>query len=163
MFDGKTSLLSTDLYEITMAAAFFENNFNPTASFELFVRRLPKGRGYLIAAGLEQALSWLEHARLSEEDVAFLRKHPAFSRVKNEFFETLGELRFSGDVWAVPEGTLVFADEPILRIAAPLIEAQIVETNLLAAITFQTMIATKATRVVDAAAGRDVIEFGARR
>jgi nicotinate phosphoribosyltransferase len=163
MSDRKTSLLATDLYEITMAAAFFENNFNPTASFELFVRRLPKERGYLVAAGLEQALSWLERARFSEEDVAFLRKHPAFTHVKNEFFETLLEVRFSGDVWALPEGTLVFAEEPILRITAPLIEAQIVETNLLAIITFQTMIATKASRVVAAAQGKEVIEFGARR
>lgn len=163
MLDRPPTFLLTDLYELTMSAAFLENNFNPTASFELFVRSLPKGRGYLIAAGLEQALNWLEQARFSEDDVQFVRSHPAFAHVGENFFETLRQLRFSGDVWAMPEGTLVFGDEPILRVTAPLIEAQIAETYLLAAITFQTMIATKASRVVAAAEGRDVIEFGARR
>ena len=163
MFDGKPSFLLTDLYELTMSAAFLENGFNPTASFELFVRRLPKDRGYLIAAGLEQALAWLEQATFSEGDVEFLRRHPAFAHVGDAFFEKLRQLRFSGDVWAMPEGTLAFAEEPILRVTAPLVEAQIVETYLLSAITFQTMIATKASRVVAAAEGRDVIEFGARR
>ena len=163
MFDGKPSFLLTDLYELTMSAAFLKNDFNPTASFELFVRRLPKDRGYLIAAGLEQALTWLEQARFSENDIAFLQSHPAFAHVGAAFFENLRQLHFSGEVWAVPEGTLVFAEEPILRVTAPLTEAQIVETYLLAAITFQTMIATKASRVVAAAEGRDVIEFGARR
>ncbi len=156
-------MLLTDLYEITMAAAFFENQFNPTASFELFVRRLPKDRGFLIAAGLEQALAWLQEARFSGEDIRFLRQHPAFRHIHPGFFEHLRQMRFTGDAWAVPEGTVVFAEEPILRVTAPLIEAQVVETYLLASITFQTMIATKASRVVAAASGRDVIEFGARR
>lgn len=163
MSDRTTSLLLTDLYEITMAAAFFENSFNPSASFELFVRRLPRNRGYLIAAGLEQALSWLEEARFSDDDITFLRKHAAFRDVSDAFFKHLRHLRFSGDISAVPEGTVVFAEEPILRVTAPLIEAQLVETFLLAAITFQTMIATKASRVVQAAEGCEVIEFGARR
>jgi putative nicotinate phosphoribosyltransferase len=155
MSDCATSLLLTDFYEITMAAAFLENNFNPTASFELFVRRLPKNRGYLIAAGLEQVLAWLERAHFSEEDISFLRKHPAFRHVSDGFFEHLRGLRFTGDIWAVPEGTVVFAEEPILRVTAPLVEAQLIETYLLAAVTFQTMIATKASRVVAAAQGCD--------
>ncbi len=163
MQDRTTSFLLTDLYEVTMAAAFFENDFNPLASFELYVRKLPKNRGYLIAAGLEQALSWLEQTRFSEDDLAFLRQHAAFRLIGDSFFDYLRDLRFTGDVWAVPEGTVVFAEEPILRVTAPLIQAQLVETYLLAAITFQTMIATKASRVVAAAEGRDVIEFGARR
>ena len=163
MQDRTPSLLLTDLYELTMAAAFFENNFNPTASFELYVRKLPKHRGHLVAAGLEQALSWLEQTRFSEDDVSFLRQHVSFRHVGDAFFDHLRKLRFTGDVWAVPEGTVVFGEEPILRVTAPLIQAQLVETYLLAAITFQTMIATKASRVVAAAEGRDVIEFGARR
>src|SRR3954447_23073619 len=151
MNERKHSLLLTDLYELTMSAAFFENDFNPTASFELFVRRLPKDRGYLIAAGLEQALEWLHTARFHEEDIAFLRTQPVFRNIPAKLFDYLSELRFTGEVWATPEGTVMFADEPLLRITAPLIEAQIVETFLLSEITFQTMITTKASRVVQAA------------
>ncbi|HWR16242.1 MAG TPA: nicotinate phosphoribosyltransferase [Terriglobales bacterium] len=156
-------MLLTDLYELTMAAAFYENNFNPTATFELFVRKLPKNRGYLVAAGLEQALQWVESVCCGAIDVEFLRKHPAFEHVSDEFFSFLRELRFTGDVWAVPEGTVIFGQEPLLRVTAPLIEAQILETYLLATITYQTTVATKASRVVQAAEGKDVIEFGTRR
>lgn len=163
MFDGKPSFLLTDLYELTMSAAFLENDFNPIASFELFVRRLPMGRGYLVSAGLEQALQWLEQARFDDQDIDFLRSHPAFAHVGDAFFETLRQLRFTGDMWAMPEGTLAFAEEPILRVTAPLIQAQIVETYLLSVITFETMIATKASRIAAASQGCDVIEFGARR
>jgi nicotinate phosphoribosyltransferase len=163
MNERKHSLLLTDLYELTMSAAFFENDFNPTASFELFVRRLPKDRGYLIAAGLEQALEWLHSARFHEEDIAFLRAQPFFRNIPAKLFDYLSELRFTGEVWAAPEGTVMFADEPLLRITAPLIEAQIVETFLLSEITFQTMITTKASRVVQAAKEREVIEMGSRR
>ncbi len=163
MNDRKPSLLLTDLYELTMSAAFLEQDFNPTASFELFVRRLPQDRGYLIAAGLQQALEWLQDARFNGEDVDFIRRHPVFCDISSSFFEYLSDLRFTGEVWAVPEGTIVFAEEPILRVTAPLIEAQIVETFLLAVITFQTMIATKAMRVVQEAEGKTVIEMGSRR
>lgn len=163
MRDQTYSMLLTDLYEITMAAAFFENDFNPVATFELFVRRLPKDRGYLIAAGLEHALSWVQRARFTEEDIEYVRNHPAFHHVSEEFFDCLRSFRFSGDIWAVPEGTVVFAEEPIVRVTAPLIQAQLLETYLLSAITFPTMIATKASRVAAAAQGRQVIEFGARR
>lgn len=159
----RQSALLTDLYELTMAAAYFENQVRADASFELFVRGLPRERGYLLAAGLEQALAFLENLRFEPAEVDFLRAHPAFRHVSDAFFDTLKSLRFTGEVWAVPEGTPVFADEPLLRVTAPIIEAQIVETFLLTTLTFQTLIATKAARVVEAAGGRGVVEFGTRR
>lgn len=156
-------MLLADLYELTMSAAFFENHFNPIASFELFVRKLPRNRGYLITAGLEQALEFVESARFGDEDVEYVRRHPSFKHVSDKFFEYLRGWKFSGEIWAMPEGTPAFANEPLLRVTAPIIEAQLLETYLLASITFQTSIATKAVRVVEAAGGRDVIEFGSRR
>ena len=166
--NGKSNLrmhsaLLTDLYELTMAAAYFENNFSGNASFELFVRSLPKARGFLIAAGLEQALDYLETARFTDEDIAYLRSLPVFQHVDTAFLDYLKDFRFTGEVWAVPEGTPVFGEEPLLRVSAPLLEAQIVETFLLSTLTFQTMIASKAARVVAAAKGRSVVEFGSRR
>lgn len=146
-----------------MAAAYFENNFSGTASFELFVRSLPKARGFLLAAGLEQALEYLEAVRFSEDDIAYLRGLPVFQHVGAAFFDYLKEFRFTGEVWAVPEGTPMFGEEPLLRVTAPLLEAQVVETFLLSTLTFQTMIASKAARVVAAAQGRFVVEFGSRR
>ncbi|HET9407096.1 MAG TPA: nicotinate phosphoribosyltransferase [Candidatus Sulfotelmatobacter sp.] len=157
------SALLTDLYELTMAAAYFENKFTQKASFELFVRSLPKERGYLIAAGLEQALEYLENLRFRSEDIAYLRSQPVFQNVSPAFFEYLKDFRFKGDVWAVPEGTPVFGEEPLLRVTAPMIEAQVVETFLISTLTFQTMIASKATRVTSVAQGRPVVEFGSRR
>ena len=157
-----TALL-TDLYELTMAAAYFENRHLGTATFELFVRRLAPRRGYLLAAGLEQALEYLEGLAFTPPQIDFLRRHPAFAKVSEEFFHYLSRLRFTGEVWAVAEGTPVFANQPLLRVTAPIIEAQIVETFLLTTLTFQTMIATKAARVVASAAGRPVAEFGSRR
>jgi len=157
------SLLLTDLYELTMAAAFFENRHNPTATFELFVRRLPENRNFLVAAGLEQALEWVEQTCCAKVDVDFLRRHPAFGHISDEFFEYLRNFRFSGEIWAVSEGTVVFPNEPLVRVTAPLIEAQVLETYLLAAITYQTTVASKAARVILAAQGRDVVEFGSRR
>src|SRR3981189_1905797 len=159
----KYSGLLTDLYELTMAAGYLETNFNARASFELFVRSLPHRRNYLVAAGLDQALDFLENVQFSEEEIAYLRKEPVFARTSSDFFKYLAQFRFSGDVWAMPEGTVVFPGEPILRVTGPIVEAQIVETFLLAAINFQTMIASKAARVTQAAAGRSVIEFGTRR
>src|SRR3990167_5551649 len=159
----RPSALLTDLYELTMAAAYFENNIRATASFELFVRALPRDRGDLVAAGLEQALDYLESLRFTSEEIDFLRRQEVFRRVSDAFFESLRAFRFTGEVWAAPEGTLVFAEEPLLRVTAPIAEAQIVETFLLSTLTFQTLIATKAARVVEAAQGRGVVEFGARR
>lgn len=159
----KHSGLLTDLYELTMAAGYIQTRFNPRATFELFVRELPPRRNFLIAAGLEQALDHLESVRFSPREIEFLRAHPVFKRVHDEFFDYLAAFRFNGDVWAMPEATLVFPGEPLLRVTAQLGEAQILETALLATLNFQTMIASKAARVVLAARGRNVIEFGTRR
>ncbi|HJQ25771.1 MAG TPA: nicotinate phosphoribosyltransferase [Blastocatellia bacterium] len=155
--------LATDLYELTMAAAYFDNRIQTRAIFELFVRRLPDRRSYLISAGLEQTIDYLTRLRFTGDEVAFLRAHPAFADVSPAFFEYLADFRFTGDVWAMPEGTIAFGNEPLVRVAAPIIEAQVIETFLIATIASQTMIASKAARVVTAAAGREVIEFGTRR
>jgi nicotinate phosphoribosyltransferase len=155
--------LLTDLYELTMAAAYVQTHFAARATFELFVRNLPPRRNYLVAAGLEQALEFLENVRFSDEEITYLRTLPLFAHVHQEFFEYLKGFRFTGDVWALPEGTIFFPAEPILRITAPIAEAQLVETSLLSAIHLQTLIASKAARVTAAAAGRPVIEFGSRR
>ncbi len=160
---GRQSALLTDLYELTMAAAYLENEFNPVAVFELFIRSLPAQRGYLISAGLEQALDFLENAGFARDEIEFLRRHPVFRHVDDRFFRYLEGFRFHGEVWAIPEGTPVFAGEPLLRVTAPIMEAQIVETFLLSTLTYQTLIASKAARVVEAAAGRGVVEFGTRR
>ncbi len=157
------SALLTDLYQLTMAAAYVQTGVAERATFELFVRALPPNRSYLLAAGLETALDFLESLRFAAEEVTYLRCHPAFRHVGSAFFEYLEKFRFTGEVWAVPEGTVIWAEEPIVRVTAPIAEAQIVETYLLAAINFQTLIATKAARVVQAARGRGIIEFGTRR
>jgi len=159
---GHKALL-TDLYELTMAAGYFQNQVNYPSTFELFVRDFPPHRSYLVAAGLEQVVDFLENLRFDNEEIEFLRSVPTFAKVQNDFFEYLKDFRFKGDLWAVPEGTLVFPEEPIVRVSGPLIEAQVVETYLLSMINFQTLIATKATRVTAAADGRSVIEFGTRR
>jgi nicotinate phosphoribosyltransferase len=158
------STLSTDLYQLTMMAGYFHRGVLGTrATFELFVRRLPPRRNVLVAAGLEQALSYLEQLRFSADDIEWLRHHPAFAHVPAAFFDYLRAFRFSGDVWAMPEGTPFFRMEPILRVSAPIAEAQLVETALLAIVNFQTTVASKGLRIVRAATGRPVMEFGARR
>ena len=133
------------------------------ASFELFFRRLPRYRNFVIAAGLAQAAEYLLNLRFAREEVDYLRGLPQFSRVPEEFFAWLLKFRFTGDVFAIPEGTPVFPEEPLMTVCAPLMEAQIVETYLLSMIGFQSLIATKAARVVEAAGGKDVVEFGGRR
>jgi nicotinate phosphoribosyltransferase len=155
--------LLVDLYELTMAAAYFVHGIRCQATFELFVRHLPPERSYLVAAGLDSALSYLEHLHFSDEDVNFLRQHPAFHTVSPEFFDYLRTFRFHGEVRAVPEGTLIFADEPLLQVTAPVLEAQIAETYLLSVMHYETLVASKAARVVRAAQGRSVLEFGTRR
>src|SRR5690242_11231712 len=160
---GPFSGLLTDLYELTMAAAYVQNHFHARATFELFVRQLPHRRNYLVAAGLEQALDFLENVRFSDEDVSYLRALPSFAHVHSEFFDYLSQFRFTGDVWALPEGTIFFPGEPLLRLTAPIADAQLVETGLLSVLHFQTLIASKAARVITAAAGRPVVEFGSRR
>lgn len=160
---SRLSGLATDLYQLTMAAAYHANRRNERASFELFIRKLPKDRSYLIVAGLEQSLDYLRRLSFSAEEIDYLRHLPVFAGVSPGFFDYLRNFRFTGDAWAMPEGTVAFAGEPLLRVTAPLIEAQMVETFLLSTINFQTMIATKASRVVEAARGRGVVEFGSRR
>lgn len=154
----------TDLYQLTMAAGYFAaGKVQEKATFELFVRRLPANRNYLIAAGLEQAAAYLQSFRFSEDEINYLRGLKQLRHAPAEFFDYLRDLRFTGDVFAVAEGTPVFPGEPILTIRAPIIEAQIPETYLLATVSFQSLIATKASRVVQAAGGRPVVEFGTRR
>jgi nicotinate phosphoribosyltransferase len=155
--------LLTDLYELTMAAGYLQTRFDASAAFELFVRHLPPKRNYLVAAGLEQALEFLEHVHFTKDEISFLRRHPVFCNIRDEFFDYLENFHFTGDVWAMPEGSLVFPGEPMLRVVAPIIEGQIMETYLLATLSYQTMIASKAARVVTAAQGRQIVEFGARR
>lgn len=156
--------LSTDFYELTMAAAYFKSKQSKKrAIFELFVRKLPRNRSYMVAAGLEQALVYLNNLRFSEKEIAFLKSHKSFSRLGNDFFKYLKKFRFTGDVWAVPEGSILFPNEPILRVEGPIIEAQIVETFLLSVINFQSLIATKASRITDIAGKKGIIEFGSRR
>jgi nicotinate phosphoribosyltransferase len=151
--------LFTDFYELTMCASYFDNQDFEPATFDLFIRRLPENRSYFLFAGLEQALLYLRNIKFSEAHLAYL-KEKGFTR---QFLDYLAGFKFTGDVWAVPEGTVAFPNEPLIRITAPIIEAQIVETFLLNTINLQTMIATKASRVVHAAKGKSVIEFGLRR
>lgn len=160
--DSNRALL-VDLYELTMAAAYFEHRIECRATFELFVRQMPPARSYLVAAGIEAALDYLEKLRFTDENIRYLRSLDAFCTVSDSFFEYLRDLRFTGDVQGVEEGTLVFADEPILQVSGPILGAQIVETYLLSVVNFETLIASKAARVVQAAGGRGVLEFGTRR
>jgi nicotinate phosphoribosyltransferase len=155
--------LLTDLYELTMAAGYVQKHFDAGATFELFVRHLPPHRNYLVAAGLEQALNFLENIHFSTDEISYLRELPLFQHVEPEFFNFLETFRFSGDVWALPEGTIFFPGEPLLRVTAPIAEAQLMETTLLSIVHLQTLIASKAARVTTAAAGRPVVEFGSRR
>ena len=156
--------LETDLYELTMAAGYWRAGMTGNATFELFVRHLPANRSYLIVAGLEQALEYLERVSFDTTDRDWLRRRRQFKDVPAAFFDDyLAGFRFTGDVWAMAEGSLAFSNEPILRVTAPLPEAQIVETALLAIVSFQTSVASKAARLVIAGSGRSIVEFGARR
>jgi nicotinate phosphoribosyltransferase len=149
----------TDLYELTMCASYFDNNRIEPATFELFIRNLPPKRSYYVVAGLEQVLLYLKNAAFTPAQIDYLRK----LGFKEKFLSYLKGFKFSGEVWAIPEGTLAFEDEPLIRVTAPIIEAQLVESFLLNTVNLQTMIATKASRVVNAAQGRSVVEFGLRR
>jgi nicotinate phosphoribosyltransferase len=158
------SALATDLYEFTMMAGYVAGEVGGYATFELFVRNLPPQRAFLITAGLHQALEYLETLRFNRDQIEYLRRLPNLRGVADRFFDTaLVDFQFTGDVWAIPEGTPAFPYEPLLRVSAPLVEAQLVETMLLALLTFQTSVASKAARVVWAASGRTVMEFGSRR
>ena len=173
--DGGDIALATDFYELTMAAAYYYRYFNRLADkattdsnrnekgvFEMFVRKLPRNRSYLVAAGLEQVLYFLMNVRFNEEQLSYLQSLEVFKDVE-DFFEYLRSFKFTGTIWAVPEGTILFPNEPLIRVEAPMIEAQIVETYLLSMMNFQSLIATKASRIVTAAKGKSIIEFGSRR
>ncbi len=154
------SALLTDLYELTMLDAYDRYHIDAEAVFELYFRALPPQRGFLMAAGLRQAIEFLEGLHFSHDDLAFLR---GTGRFRDEFIERLSELRFTGDVDAVEEGTVVFADEPILRVTASMPQAQFVESRLLNILHFQTLVASKAARFVLAARGKRLVDFGFRR
>ncbi len=158
------SALNTDLYQLTMAAGYFAaGKTNDVGTFELSVRRLPEPRNFLIAAGLQQAVEYLLSLQFRPEEISYLRSLPQFKNTPPEFFEFLRKLRFTGDLFAVPEGTPIFANEPIAIVRAPLLQAQLVETYLLSTFAFQTTVASKGARCVIAAEGRQVVEFGSRR
>lgn len=151
----------TDFYEITMANGYFETGMDDTiAYFDVFFRRIPDGGGYAIMAGLEQVIDYLKELRFSEDDIEYLRGKNAFSE---KFLEYLANFEFKCDVWAVPEGTPIFPGEPILTVRGPVIQAQFIETMILLIINHQSLIATKASRIVREAGGRPVMEFGTRR
>jgi nicotinate phosphoribosyltransferase len=158
--DPGASALLTDLYQLTMLKAYFERGMHEVAVFEFFVRKLPAQRNFFIAAGLEQVLEFLENLRFTDEDLAWLATQPGFDA---GFLDRLAKLRFTGDIDAMPEGTAFFCDEPILRVAAPLPQAQLVETRLVALLHFSSLIASKAARCVLAAPGRLLVDFGLRR
>ena len=150
-----------DFYELTMAGGYFEHGYRDRICyFDLFFRRCPDGGGFAIAAGLEQIIEYIQDLHFSAEDIAYLRQRNLFSE---EFLEYLASFKFTGDIWAVPEGTPIFPQEPIITVRAPAIQAQLIETFLLLSINHQSLIATKANRVVRAAQGRTVLEFGSRR
>ncbi len=158
-------VLATDLYQITMARGYHEKNKqDQEATFDLFVRKLPKNRNYLVVAGIEQAINYLTHAfEFDQETISFLKTKPQFKNAKPEFWEYLENLEFTGEVWAVPEGEIVFQKEPIIRVTAPIIEAQLAETYLLSQINHQAKIASKAARIYTVARDKPFVEFGTRR
>ena len=169
--NNKNMILSTDFYQLTMGAAYYQYNLenmvdekDDIATFELFVRRLPKNRNYLIFAGLEQALHYLLNAKFDERTIGFLRNKQVFKKVDRSFFdEYLPNFKFNIDVWSMKEGNFFFPNEPILRIRGPLLHAQMAETYMLNVINFQTLIASKASRIRNVAPKQILLEFGTRR
>ena len=154
------SPLLTDLYQLNMLQAYLDDGHTGSAVFEFFMRKLPPRRGFLVAAGLEQVLDYLETLRFSAQEIDWLAHT---GRFKQNLLEYLAELRFTGDVHAIPEGTVFFADEPLLRITAPLPQAQLIETRLINLLHFQTLVASKAARMLLAAPGKLMVDFGLRR
>ena len=150
-----------DFYELTMGAGYFANGYTDRITyFDLFFRRCPDGGGFAIAAGLEQIVQYIQELHFDPEDIVYLRERKCFNE---DFLNYLANFKFTGDIWAVPEGTPIFPREPIITVRAPAIQAQLVETYLLLCVNHQSLIATKANRVVRAAEGRTVLEFGSRR
>ena len=150
-----------DFYELTMGNGYFKNGYKDRITyFDVFFRRVPDGGGFAIAAGLEQLIEYIENLHFSPEDIAYLRGRKLFDE---EFLTYLENFRFTGDIYAIPEGTPVFPREPLVTVRAPAIEAQLIETFTLLTVNHQSLIATKANRIVRAARGRTVLEFGSRR
>ncbi|MEW5911997.1 MAG: nicotinate phosphoribosyltransferase [Thermodesulfobacteriota bacterium] len=158
--NGVPQALQTDFYQITMAAVYHARGMNDQAAFSLFARKLPAQRGFMVAAGLDDALAYLEGFRFQPEEIDYLASLQRFS---DSFLNSLAGLRFTGQVWALPEGTAFFADEPVLEVTAPLIEAQLVETRLIQIINLHTTLASKAARCTLAAQGRTCVDFSLRR
>ncbi len=152
--------LLTDLYQLTMMQGYYQHKMEKRVVFDLYYRRNPSGNGYAICAGLEQAIDYLNNLKFKPDDIEYLRSLEMFSE---DFLEYLSTFRFTGDIEAIPEGTVVFPGEPLMRVCAPILEAQYIETALLNIINHQSLIATKAARVVQAANGDPVLEFGLRR
>ena len=158
---GMNYTLLCDFYELTMANGYFElGKADEISYFDVFFRKVPDGGGFAIAAGLEQVIDYIKNLKFTEEDIAYLRSKKMFSE---KFLDYLRTFKFTGDIYAVPEGTPVFPGEPIMTVSAPSVEAQFVETYILLSLNHQSLIATKANRIVRAAQGRPVMEFGARR
>lgn len=155
-----TSALATDQYELTMAASYFAQSMTAPATFDLFVRRLPEARRFLVAAGVDEALDYLANLRFTASDIDYLRGLGSFGE---DFLDYLADFRFTGEVWAIPEGEVFFPGEPVMRITAPMIEAQFVETALISIVGHQTAIASKAARVALASGDHEFDDFSARR
>ena len=162
MIKDQNLTMLTDFYELTMANGYFQSGQvdEAIAYFDMFYRKVPDGGGYAIMAGLEPVIEYLKGLKFTEEDIEYLRGTGQFCE---EFLEYLRNFKFSCDVWAVPEGTPIFPHEPILTVRGPVMQAQFIETMILLCINHQSLIATKANRVVRAAEGRTVLEFGSRR
>ena len=161
VYDKINLTMLCDFYELTMAYGYFNNGYKERITyFDVFYRRCPDEGGFAIAAGLEQIIQYIQELHFDPEDIAYLRSRNMFSE---EFLEYLANFKFTGDIWAVPEGTPVFPKEPIMTVRAPAIQAQLIETFVLLNVNHQSLIATKANRVVRAAQGRTVLEFGSRR
>ena len=158
--DKRNLSLVMDFYELTMSQCYFNRDKNEEVVFDMFYRSNPNGGGYCICAGLEEVIGYIQNLHFDSQDLAYLQSRNLFSQ---EFLTYLRHFHFTGDIWAVPEGTPIFPQEPILTVRAPAIEAQLIETFLLLAVNHQSLIATKANRVVRAAEGRTVLEFGSRR
>lgn len=159
--DKRKLELVTDFYEFTMSNGYFSKNMQNTISyFDIFFREIPDNGGYVIFAGLEQIIQYVKNLHFDDDDIKYLKSKEIFL---DGFLEYLRTFKFTGTIWAVPEGTVVFPNEPLITVKAPIIEAQLLETAMLCLINHQSLIATKSSRIVSAAKGRPVMELGARR
>ena len=158
--DRQNLTLLTDLYELTMMQGYYKSGNNKKVVFDAFYRKNPSGGGYAIACGLEQVIKYIKELKFEKEDIEYLRSLAIFDE---DFLEYLSNFSFSGDIYAIPEGSVVFPREPLVKVIAPIMEAQLVETAILNIVNHQSLIATKASRVVYAARGDGIMEFGLRR